>query len=78
MKFLKQFLIMTVVMIGLSMTATAQRDNGNQNRPPKNPDNQPKIEPKEKPKPERPPERPPKKPQEAIFVSRNRDEISFV
>ena len=61
---------MAFVVAGLSMTATAQRDN-NQNRPPK-PD-PPKVEPKEKP-PDRPKD-PPKKPSNVIYIVGTRNEM---
>jgi hypothetical protein len=77
MKILKQILFMTLVVIGLSMTTMAQRNN-NQNRPPKDPPTIPA------PDKNRPPDRPrdnnnnnrPKKPQDAIFLDENRAEIS--
>ena len=82
MKFLKQFLLMAVVVIGLSMTAMAQR-NDNQNRPPKN--DPPKIDPsnKERPKPEKPPRgnenrNRPNRPQDAVSAVGVRAEISSV
>ena len=73
---------MAAFFIALSMTAMAQRDNGNQNRPPK--EDPPKIDPgkKDPPKPEKPPENNnrnrPNKPQESVFVIRNQAEISSV
>jgi hypothetical protein len=81
MKILKQFIFMSLIMIGLSMTATAQKQDDNKNRPPKDP---PKIVAPDK---ERPPDKPkddnnnsnrPKKPQDAIFVSENKKGINLV
>ena len=79
MKFLKQILFMTLLVVGLSMTAMAQKDN-NQNRPPKNP---PTIPAPDK-KPPKPPDNNnnnnnrPKKPQDAIFVSGIKTEIDKI
>jgi hypothetical protein len=81
MKILKQLIFMSLVMIGLSMTAMAQKQDDNKNRPPKDP---PKINAPDK---DRPPDRPkddnnnsnrPKKPQDAIFVVGNQIKISLV
>lgn len=79
MKTLKQLLLMTFVMICLSMTAMAQKQDDKKDRPVK-PD-PPKIEPKDKPKD--PPKddnnsNRPKKPQDAIFVSGNKNENSLI
>jgi hypothetical protein len=70
---------MSFVMIGLSMTAMAQKQDDNKNRPPKDP---PKIVAPDK---DRPPDKPkddnsnrPKKPQDAIFVGGNQIKISLV
>jgi hypothetical protein len=82
MRVLKQFIFMALVVIGFSMTAMAQRQDDNQNRPPKQ--NPPVIIPpdKDRPKPDRPPgnnnNNRPKKPQEAIFISSKQTEISVV
>jgi hypothetical protein len=68
-------------MIGLSMTAMAQKQDDKKDRPPKDP---PKINVPDK---DRPPDRPkddnnnsnrPKKPQDAIFVSGNQIKISLI
>ena len=80
MKFLKQFIYMAAVVIALSMTSMAQK-NDNQNRPVK-PD-PPKIDPKDKPKPEKPPRddgnrNRPNKPQDSVSVIRIPAEISSV
>jgi len=78
MKFLKQILLMAVVVFALSMTAMAQKD-GDKDRP-KKPD-PPKIEPPDKDKPK---DRPkddkdrPKKPQFVVYISGNRSEINSV
>jgi hypothetical protein len=81
MRILKQILFMTLLVIGLSMTAMAQKDD-NQNRPKKDP---PVIVPpdKDRPKPDKPKDdnnnnNRPKKPQDVIYVSGNRAEISLV
>jgi len=73
---------MTLVVVGFSMTAMAQRQDDNKNRPPKNPPTIPA------PDKSRPPDRPrddknnnsnrPKKPQDAILLSGNKTGISFV
>jgi len=72
---------MSFVMIGLSMTAMAQKQDDKKDRPPKDP---PKIVAPDK---DRPPDKPkddnnnsnrPKKPQDAIFVSGKQIKISLV
>jgi hypothetical protein len=82
MKILKQLIFMSLVMIGLSMTAMAQRQDDKKNPPPKQ--DPPKIVVPDK---DRPPDKPkddnnnsnrPKKPQDAIFVSGNQIKISLV
>lgn len=82
MRVLKQLIFMAIVFIVFSMTAMAQRQDDNQNRPPKK--DPPQIVPPDK---DRPRDRPrddnknsnrPQKPQDAIFVSRKQTEISFV
>ena len=82
MKILKRILFMTLVVVGFSMTAMAQRPDNNQNRPPKDP---PTIPAPDKKPPERPKDNNnnnnnnrPKKPQDAIFVSGNKTEIGSV
>ena len=77
MKILKQILMMSLLVVGLSMTAMAQK-NDDQNRPPKQ--DPPKINPGEKPPKPNPPknEDRPKKPQGIIFVSGNRVEFDYV
>jgi hypothetical protein len=63
MKFLKQILFMTVLVIGLSVTGFGQK-NDQKKPPPKDPD-RPVVTPKDKP-PKNPPSRPkgkPKKPE---------------
>lgn len=81
MKILKHLLLMTVFVVGLSMTATAQK-NDDQKRPPKNP---PTIDPGKKEPKEKPPsndnrnnDNRGKKPSGIIFMSGNRSEINFV
>jgi len=81
MKFLKKILFMTLLVVGFSMTAMAQRDN-NQNRPPKDPPSIPAPD-------KKPPDKPRdnnnnnnnngrKKPQDAIYVSGLKTEIDIV
>ena len=82
MKTLKKILFMTLVVVGFSMTAMAQKDD-DKNRPKKDP---PVIvaPDKDRPKPDKPRDddknngNRPKKPQDAIFVSGNKTEISSV
>ena len=71
---------MTLLVVGFSLTAMAQRGD-NQNRPPKDPPTIPAPDKKPPPKPT--PDNNnnnnrPKKPQDAILVSGNKAEISFV
>ena len=71
---------MSFIMIGLSMTAMAQKQDDKKDRPPKDP---PKIVAPDK---DRPPDKPkddnnsnrPKKPQDAIVFSGNRNGINLV
>ena len=81
MKILQKILFMTLVVVGLSMTAMAQRPDNNQNRPPKDP---PTIPAPDKKPPDKPKDNNnnnnnrPKKPQDVIFVSGNKTAIGFV
>jgi hypothetical protein len=79
MKILKQIILMALLVVGLSMTAMAQKDD-NKNRPPKDPPTIPapdKNPPKDKPK-DKDNDNRPKKPQSAIFVSGNQAETRAV
>ena len=82
MKVLKQILFMTIVVIGLSMTAMAQKqDDDKKNRPPKDP---PQIVAPDKDKPKdnnndnRNDNNRPKKPESSVFINENRTDISAV
>ena len=82
MKVLKQILFMTIVVIGFSMTAMAQKqDDDKKNRPPKDP---PQIVAPDKDKPKdnnndnRNNDNRPKKPESAVFINGDRTDISAV
>lgn len=83
MKLLKQILFTAVVVIGFSLTASAQNKQEEKKKPPKE---NAEIEPKEKnkPKEEKPKNENPnnenkgKKPQAFFVNNQNRIEISFV
>jgi hypothetical protein len=81
MKTLKHLIYFTILMVGFSLTATAQKNDDQKNRPPKDP---PKIDPGGKPPKEDRPKNDNrnndnrgKKPQGVIYVSGNKTEFSF-
>lgn len=79
MRVLRQLIFMAIFIIGFSLTAMAQRQDDNKNRPPKDPPTIPA------PDKNRPPDKPrdnnntnrPKKPS-IIFVGANKSEIGVV
>lgn len=81
-RFLRQILFMTLLVVGFSMTAMAQRDE-NQNRPKKDPSVEIVPADKDKPK-DRPKDNDnnnnnrPKKPRDEYLMSENRIKISPV
>jgi hypothetical protein len=80
MKALKQILFMTLIVIGFSMTAMAQKDD-NQNRPKKDPPvivAPDKDKPKDRPKDDDKDRDRPKKPQVSILENRSKNELVSV